>query len=243
LLEVLEANKKADEAAALAEEKRLAKNARAAELRAKKKTSLSTADDAAVIPDQPTVATAAGVNRSTSKHLLKQFDKASNSAEVKSSFTKQSEEVLAAAPAKVTSEDDGTSDGLSEIGDDTDVPAVDDYVQVKITSTSFAKGPVMQVHRVKDKQYTLKSIGAAVSGAKKASVHVKNLDDIMRSGVTTDIYQNAVNLQDYLNLRVANPMLPEAKAALPLLLPRPSVGCKDQPAPSLQHPRGSHVPQ
>ena len=156
------------------------------------------------------MATAAGVNRSTSQHLLKQFDKASNSAEVESSFTTQSEEVPTAALAKATSKDDGTSDWLSEIGgytdETTDAPAVDDYVQVKITSTSFAKGHVMQVHRVKDKQYTLKSIGAAVSGAKKASVHVKNLDDIMRSGVTTDIYQNAVNLQDYRNLLVANPI-------------------------------------
>jgi hypothetical protein len=142
-------------------------------------------------------------------------------ARERSSFTKQAAGILTAIHAKVTSgpvsaiavpptavtppldsaDDDGTSDGLSEIGGNTFEPIYGAYVQVKISSASFAKGRIMQVQKSKGNLYTLLPIGpSSASGAKKANVDIKSLQVIDR---------NAENLQEYLNLRVANPTLPE----------------------------------
>ena len=150
---------------------------------------------------------------------------------MESTFTKQVAGIPAAIRTKVASGrvsippteassphdsagDDESSDGLSEVGGETFEPyepTVGDYVQIKMTSASSFKGLVMQIHRVKGTLCTLRQIGAAnVPGAKRPAVDSKSLHDIQRTGVTDDIHRNPANLQDYVNLRVENPTLPEA---------------------------------
>ena len=169
--------------------------------------------------------------RELTQHLLGEFDKASTPAEVESTFTKQVAGIPAAIRTKVASGrvsiplteassphdsagDDESSDGLSEVGGETFEPyepTVGDYVQIKMTSASSFKGLVMQIHRVKGTLCTLRQIGAAnVPGSKRPAVDSKSLHDIQRTGVTADIHRNPANLQDYVNLRVENPTLPEA---------------------------------
>ena len=168
--------------------------------------------------------------RELTQHLLGEFDRASTSAEVQSFFTKQVTGIPTAIRTKVESGrvsilppgtgsphdsagDGETSDGLSEIGGETPEPyepAVHDYVQVKMTSASSFKGLVLQIHRVKGTQCTLRQIGAAnLPGFKKPNVDVKSLNYIKSTGVTAAIHRNSANLQDYVNLRVSDPTLPE----------------------------------
>ena len=208
--------------AALAEEKRLTKNAKARAYAAEKKRAAL-----------PPVEVVGDLARNPSLHLLGEFDKASDSTEAaakgRSSFTKQAAGVPRAILAKVTSgrpssvsipsttansgsdsaNDDGTSDGLSDVGGDTYEPVAGEYVQVKMTCKSVVRGRVLLVHRVRGVTCTLRQIGAAnVPGAKKFTLGAKALHDIKRSGITVDIYLNKANLQDYLNLLVENPTLP-----------------------------------
>ena len=239
----------AEALAPLADEKRLAKNAKAREKNAeKRKASLQAAEDAEQRRNaeekkksSPAAEDADQVYSELSLELLEEFDKASVTAKVsdapkapvipaakgKSSFTKQPAGIPDALHAKVASgrvsslstslnsphdsaDDSGTSDAISEHGGETYAPTAGEYVQVKMTSPSFVKGRIMLVQRVRDRLCTLRQIGSAdVPGAKKVNVSVKALHDIKRNGVTVDIYLNAVNLQDYLNLRVENPTLPE----------------------------------
>ena len=201
---------------------RLAKNAKA---RAKAATERAAAEEPGAKED------VAEEPRELTQHLLGEFDKASTPAEVESTFTKQVAGIPAAIRTKVASGrvsippteassphdsagDDESSDGLSEVGGETFEPyepTVGDYVQIKMTSASSFKGLVMQIHRVKGTLCTLRQIGAAnVPGAKRPAVDSKSLHDIQRTGVTDDIHRNPANLQDYVNLRVENPTLPEA---------------------------------
>ncbi len=208
--------------AALAEEKRLTKNAKARAYAAEKKRAAL-----------PPVEVVGDLARNPSLHLLGEFDKASDSTEAaakgRSSFTKQAAGVPRAILAKVTSgrpssvsipsttansgsdsaNDDGTSDGLSDVGGDTYEPVAGEYVQVKMTCKSVVRGRILLVHRVRGVTCTLRQIGAAnVPGAKKFTLGAKALHNIKRSGITVDIYLNKANLQDYLNLLVENPTLP-----------------------------------
>ena len=247
LLEVLASNKKASqaelptkptreqptqpslpdaEALQLAAQKkesaRLAKNAKARAKAATERAAAEEPDAKEGVAEEP---------RELTQHLLGEFDKASTTAEVESTFTKQVAGIPAAIRTKVASGrvsippteassphdsagDDETSDGLSEVGGETFEPyepTVGDYVQIKMTSASSFKGLVMQIHRVKGTLCTLRQIGAAnVPGAKRPAVDSKSLHDIQRTGVTDDIHRNPANLQDYVNLRVENPTLPEA---------------------------------
>ena len=204
------------------ESARLAKNARARAKAATERAAAEKPDAMEGVTEEP---------RELTQHLLGEFDKASITAEVESTFTKQVAGIPAAIRTKVASGrvslppteassphdsagDDETSDGLSEVGGETFEPyepTVGDYVQIKMTSASSFKGLVMQIHRVKGTLCTLRQIGAAnVPGAKRPAVDSKSLHDIQRTGVTDDIHRNPANLQDYVNLRVENPTLPEA---------------------------------
>ena len=204
------------------ESARLAKNAKARAKAATERAAAEKPDAMEGVTEEP---------RELTQHLLGEFDKASITAEVESTFTKQVAGIPAAIRTKVASGrvsippteassphdsagDDETSDGLSEVGGETFEPyepTVGDYVQIKMTSASSFKGLVMQIHRVKGTLCTLRQIGAAnVPGAKRPAVDSKSLHDIQRTGVTDDIHRNPANLQDYVNLRVENPTLPEA---------------------------------